>query len=124
MERIYGCLYVHFEANLDFTRNEQIGCSKTFQGNANSVKHPHNVTSHVGTHRNVLGENMFRPEEIKKCSKNIQKSKVIIHALGLSQGSSSDRHGMAPRAMGGHWKGVMWFGTNMWMPLRLFLRQY
>ena len=40
-----------------------------------------------------------------KKSKKSQKQpelKVIIHAFGLSRSSSSERHGMPPRAMGGH----------------------
>ena len=72
MELIYGCLYIHFEAILDFTRNEQMGCSEAFRGSEIGVKHPRNVTSHVGTPRNVSGENMTRPIEVQKCRKNSQ----------------------------------------------------
>ena len=72
MERIYDCLYVYFEAILSFKRNEQMGCFEAFRGNENGAKHPHNVTSHVGIPRNVSGENMTRPEKVKKCRKNNQ----------------------------------------------------
>ena len=58
LERIYGHFYVHFETILGFTRNEQMGCSDGFRGNANGVKHTCNATSHVGTPWNVWGENM------------------------------------------------------------------
>ena len=71
-ERIYGCLYVHFEANLGFMRNEQMGCLEAFHGDTNGAKQPHNVTSPIGLSRNVLGENMNRPEKVQKCSKNSQ----------------------------------------------------
>ena len=30
LERIYVCLYVHFEAILCFTKNEQMGCLEAF----------------------------------------------------------------------------------------------
>ena len=46
---IYGCLYVHFESILGFTRNEQMECLEAFRGNENGVKHTLNVISHVGT---------------------------------------------------------------------------
>ena len=67
---ICGCLYVHFETILCFTRNEQMGSLETFQGNANGAKHTHNVTSHVGTHSNDSGENMTKPQDVQKCRKN------------------------------------------------------
>ena len=35
-------------------------------------------------------------------------------------GSRSERHEMPPKDMWGHWKWVMWLGTNMWMPLCSF----
>ena len=38
----------------------------------------------------------------------------------LSWSPSSERHAMTPRGMGGHRKGVMWLGTNMWMHLCSF----
>ena len=60
LERICACLYVHFELILGFTRNEQMMCLEALWGNANFAKHPHNVTSHAGTPRNVSGENMTR----------------------------------------------------------------
>ena len=56
----------------------------------------------------------------KKMSQKQPKLKVIIHAFRFSWGPSSKRHGMPRRRMGGHWKGVMWLGTNMWMPLHSF----
>ena len=120
MDRICGCLYVHFETILDYTRNEQMWCLEAFRGNANCAKHLRYITSHVGTPKNVSGENMTRLAEVKKMSKKRSKLKVIIHAFRLSRYSSSERHGMPPKGMGGHWKGVIWLGTNMWMPLRLF----
>ena len=55
-----------------------------------------------------------------KLSQKQPKLKVIRHAFGLSLGLSSKRHGMSPRDMGSHQKGVMRLGTNMWMPLRSF----
>ena len=63
---------------------------------------------------------MTRPEKVQKCPKKQPKLKVIIHPFGLSRAPSSERHGMPPRDLGGHWKGVMWLGSNMWMPLRSF----
>ena len=72
LERICGCLYVHCEIILGFTRNEQMGCSEAFQGNANGAKHPRNVTSHVSFPRNVSGKNMTRPGEFQKYRKNSQ----------------------------------------------------
>ena len=69
MERIYRCLYVHFEAILDFTRNEQLGCFEAFRGNKNGVKHPRNVISHIGTSSDVSGENMTRPNKSKNVAK-------------------------------------------------------
>ena len=120
MERISGCLYDHFETILGFMRNEQMGFSETFRGNKNGVNHPQNNTSHIGTPRNVSGENMTRPGEIKKMSQNQSKLKVIIHTFGFSRDSSSERHGMPARGMGGHWKEVMWLRMNMWMLLCSF----
>ena len=116
---------------MGFTRNEQMGCSEDFRVNENDATYPRNVTSHVGTPRNVSEGNMIRPEKVQKyfgrkydqaregpkMTQKQSKLKVIIHVLGLSRGPSSERHGMHPRDMGGHWKEVMWLGTNMWMPL-------
>nr|ACY01935.1 hypothetical protein [Beta vulgaris] len=53
-------------------------------------------------------------------SQKQRKWKVMIHAFGLFRGPSFGCHWMPPRDVGGHWKGVMWLGTNMWMPLRSF----
>ena len=72
LERICGCLNIQFDAILSFTRNEQIGCLKAFQDNANGAKHPCNVISHVGTPRNVSRQNMTRSGEVQKCRKNNQ----------------------------------------------------
>ena len=104
---------------MGFKRNEQMGCSKAFRGNANCVKHPR-VTSHVGTPTNVSGEKMNRPKEVKKMSRKQAKLKVIIHVFRLSRCPSSERHEMTPRDLGGQLKEVMWLGTNMWMHLRSF----
>ena len=57
---------------MGFTRNEQMGCSEDFRGNANGVEHPRKVTSHVDTPMNVSGENMTRPGKVQKCPKNNQ----------------------------------------------------
>ena len=54
---------------MGFTRNEQMGCSEAFRGNANGSKHPRNFTSHVGTPQNVSSENMTRPGELQKYPK-------------------------------------------------------
>ena len=83
-------------------------CSEAFRCNANSAKHPYNVTSHVVFPRKVSGENMIRSGEASpKMSQKLPKLKVIIHAFELSRGLSSERHGMLPRGMGGHWKRLM-----------------
>ena len=72
LERTYGYLYVYFEEILGFTRNEQMGCLEAFRCNANGAKHMRNVTSHVGSPRNFLGEYMTRPGKVQKCRKNSQ----------------------------------------------------
>ena len=69
LERICGHVYVHFEANLAFTRNEQVGCSEAFRGKPNGAKHPRNVTSHFDTPRNISGEYMTRPGVVKNVPK-------------------------------------------------------
>ena len=48
-----------------------------------------------------------------KMSQNQPKLKVIIHSFGLSQCPNSESQGMPTRGMRGHWKGVMWLGTNI-----------
>ena len=48
-------------------------CSEAFQGNENYAKHPRNVRSHVGTPKNVLGENMTKPGIVKKMSQKQPK---------------------------------------------------
>ena len=56
-------------------------------------------------------------------SNNVAKTtKIEGYDTGfrLSPDPSYGCHGMPPRDMGGYWKGVMWLGTNMWMPLRSF----
>ena len=53
LERISGCIYVHFKAVLCFTRNKQMGCLKDFRDKTNGAKHPRNITSHFGFPRNV-----------------------------------------------------------------------
>ena len=40
-------------------------CLESFRNNNNGANHPHNVTSHVYTTRNVRGENMTNPGELK-----------------------------------------------------------
>ena len=67
MDHICGCVYVHFEAVLGFTRKEQMGCLEDFRGKENGSKHPRNITSHVIFSSNILGENMSRPGEVQKC---------------------------------------------------------
>ena len=91
-----------------------------FLSNANFAKDPCNVTSQIDTPRNVSRENTTTPRDFSKMSQKQPKLKVIIHTFGLSRGRSFERHGMPPRAMGAHWKGVIWLGTNRWMPLRSF----
>ena len=51
-----------------------MGCSKDFRDNANGAKHLFNVTSHVGTPKNVSGQNMTRSGENKK---NVAKTAKI-----------------------------------------------
>ena len=97
-----------------------MGRLEVFRGNINGAKQPRNVTSHVGLPRNVTGENMISPKKGTKMSKNQPKLKVILHAFRVFQSPSSEHHGMPPRAIGGHWKGVMWLGINIWMSLRSF----
>ena len=108
--------YVHFGVILDYKTNEQIGCLQAFQGNENGAKHPRNVTIHVGTPRNVSGEKYDQTRKSPKMSQKHPKLKVIIHACGLFRSPSSIHHVMPPRDMEGHWKWVMWLGTNIWMP--------
>ena len=99
LERICGCLYVHFETILGFTRNEQMRCSKAFQGNENCAKYPRSVTSHVDTPRNVSGGNMARSGRVIFFQKQ-QKLKVIIHAFRFYQ----DRSLNATRCLLWEWK--------------------
>ena len=101
-------------------RDEQIECPEAFRGNTNGVKHPHNVTSHVSFPRNVSGENMTRRREVKKCPKNSQNERLLYTLSDSPRVRSTEYHGMPRKDMGGHWKGVMWLGTNMWMLLRSF----
>ena len=54
---------------------------ESFRGNVNCAKDSHNVTSHVGTPKNVSGENMTRPGEVKNVPKTAKN--VIIHAFRL-----------------------------------------
>ena len=84
MERICGCLYVHFETVLGFTGNEQMGCLEAFRDKTNGTKHPDNVTSHVGFPRNVSGEYITNARKSPKKSQKQPKLKVI-HAFELSQ---------------------------------------
>ena len=72
LEQIYGCLYVLFETILGLSRNEQMGCSKAFRGNANGAEHPRKVISYDGTPMNVTRENMTRPKKVQKFHKNSQ----------------------------------------------------
>ena len=51
---------------------------------------------------------MFR--KCTRCPCDLHK----MHQIPLK---TNERHGMPPRDMGGHLKGVMWLGTNIWMPL-------
>ena len=96
-----------------------MGQLDAFRCNTNGVKHPCNVTSHVGLRKNVLEEIMIIPEKIQKYPKNSHDWR-LVHAFGLSRSPSSKRHGIPSSVMGGHWRGVMWFGTNIWMSLRWF----
>ena len=58
---------------MDFTRNEQMGCSEVFLGNANCAKHPLDVPSHVRTPMNVSGENM---SQARRSQKGPRKAKI------------------------------------------------
>ena len=58
------------------------------------------------------------PEKSRNLPKTTKIEGYIIHAFGLSRGPTSECHGMPSRDMGGHSKGVIWLGTNMWMSLR------
>ena len=49
------------------------GVLEAFRGNANCAQDLHNVTNHVGSPRNISGENMTRPEK----SKNVPKPAKI-----------------------------------------------
>ena len=79
-----------------------MGYLEAFRGNTNGAKHPSNVKSHVGLPRNVIGENMTSPKKTKNVPKTLK-----IKGFGLSRGPSSKRHGIPPRTIGGHWKGVI-----------------
>ena len=68
----------------------------------------------------MFREKIWPGPKSPKISQKQPKLKVIIHAFGLSRGPSSESHGIPHRDMGGHWKWVMWIGTNMWMPLCSF----
>ena len=50
----------------------------------------------------VYGENNDRGWTILKMTLKQPKLKVIIHVFRLSRGLGSERHGMAPRDLGGH----------------------
>ena len=43
-----------------------------------------------------------------------------LHRMHQIPLKTNERHRMPPRDIGGHLKGVMWLGTNIWMPLRSF----
>ena len=86
---------------------------EAFRNNTNCAKDQHKASSHVGTRKNVLEENMTRPEKVKKMSQKQPKLKGIIHAFEVSRGLIFERNGMPLRDMVCHWKGVMWHGTNI-----------
>ena len=58
-------MLLRFEAILGFTRNEQMRSLLVFRGNTNGAENPRNITSHVYNTRNILGENMTKPGEVK-----------------------------------------------------------
>ena len=95
-------------------------CLEAFRCNTNGVKHPRNITSHVHLSRNFSGEKYDQARENPKMSQKQPTLKVIIHAFGFSRGPSSERYGISLRDMIRHRKGVMWLGTNMWVPLCSF----
>ena len=100
-----------FRGNFGFHEKWTNGVFEAFQGNKNGVKHPDYVTSYVATPRNFSAEKYDQAGRSPKMPQKHPKLKVIIHAFGFSRGPSSGRHGMPPKDMGGHWKGVMWLGT-------------
>ena len=58
-----------------------------------------------------------------KKSKDVQKTAKIEGyntRFWTFPGPSSGRHKILPWDTGGHWKWVIWLGTNIWMPLRSF----
>ena len=97
-----------------------MGCSEAFRGNENGVTYPRNITSHIGTPRNVSEEIWPSPRRSENDPKTTKIEGYINHAFVLFRGTSSEHFEMPPRDMGGKWKGVMWLVMNMWMPLGSF----
>ena len=95
-----------FPGSLDFTRNEQMGVLEAFRGNADCVKYPRNVMSHISTPRNVSGKNMTRAGEVKNVPRTA-KIEGYNTRFRTSRGPRFERHVMSPRDMGGHWKRFM-----------------
>ena len=119
LERICGCIYDHFETILGFTRNEQIGCSNAFRGNTNCTKHPHNITNHIGTPRNVSGEHMTRLGKVQNVPKTTKIEGYNTRFRSFSGPELWTRRDAS--YVHGRWlERVMWLGTKMWMPLRSF----
>ena len=68
----------------------------------------------------MFQEKIWSSPENSKMFKEQPKLKVIIHAFRLSRSPSSEPHEITTRNMVGHWKEVMWLGTNIWMSLCSF----
>ena len=96
------------------------GCLEAFRGKANGFNPPRNITSHIGTPNNVSGEKNDEGRRSPNMSQKQPKLKVIIHAFGLSRDPRSGCHGIPPWDMRDHWKGVIWLGLNIWIPIRSF----
>ena len=84
MKRIYGCIYVHFEAISSLTRNEQMRCSKAFRGNANGAKytlHNKQIYGCIYVHFEAISS-LTRIEQMR-CSKafrgNANDAKYTLH---------------------------------------------
>ena len=82
----------YFEAILGFTRNEHMRCSKAFRGNANTAKYPDNVTSHVGSPKNV-SRKYDHARRSPKISQKQSILKVIIHASSFPRTRASNARG-------------------------------
>ena len=85
--------------------------------------------AHTTLHVTLFYLGMFRekiwpiPKKSEIFSKTTKIEGYNTH-FRIFPGSELRRHGIPPRGMGGHWKKVMWLGTNMWMSLRSFRESF